>query len=591
MKRVHRVLLCGHPSALLSGRSCLSATTNTQRKFSIHPAPGARHESSKPYKIAHVDTNVGVSLDPSHGPDALYRFTSGRWLWGEREQLAARYVKFDLQKLCGLAASSIGSDSCAEVVKISEGQYNKVLCLTMNDGKEAIAKLPNPNAGRPHFTTASEVATMNFLKSAGLPIPQIYAWNSKLEDNPVGAEYVIMEKQPGVMLNDVWDDLKGSQKAEILKQVIEMENKLALIKFTKYGSLYYKQDLPQSDRTTPLYVDGKGNTVNSSEFEIGPINHRSFFDFGKGALDINRGPWSTLEEYVAAVAHREIACAEKELKYPRMPEGLFYGPRQYQPSRSTKVSALNNYLKVAADVLPEEKATHAAVLWHSDLHTQNIFVDPDDPARIIRIIDWQTTSACPLFSQVTRPGFLDFNGPVPQDLGQVSLPENYDQLSPDEQREAKALQQSQTLHNLYMVRSYQQNPHVFLAMQNKDTLRHQVSVVPGTILLDYEPYLNHLLRDVEKEWPKIAVPASLSAAEVEQQEKDEELWAQGVELMNRFIADVGGFKHWDGRVSHDDYETFRDELSSGIQQFLDREARNAEERQAWLKALPFVDHE
>jgi hypothetical protein len=285
-----------------------------------------------------------------------------------------------------------------------------------------------------------------------------------------------------------------------------------------------------------------------------------------------------------------------------MPEGLFYGPRQYQPRASTKISALNNYLKVAPDVLPEEKATHAAVLWHGDLHTQNIFVDPENPARIIGIIDWQTVSASPIFVQVTRPAFLDFNGPTPEHLGKVSLPENFDELSPDEQREAKALQQAQTLHNLYMVRCYQQTPTVFLAMQQKDSLRHQVTVVPGTVLMDYEPYLNHLLRDVEKEWSNIVgqgpddhplklCPLHFSAAEVERQEKDEELWAQGVELMNNLISEVGGFKHWDGRVSNEDYKPIRDQLASGIQQFLDREARNAEERDAWLKALPFVDHE
>lgn len=102
-------------------------------------------------------------LDSGHDLDALHRFTSGRWLWGEREQLAARYVKFDLQRLCRIAASSIGSNACAKVVKLPEAQYNKVLLLTMDDGKEAIARLRNPNAGRPHYTTASEVATMNFV--------------------------------------------------------------------------------------------------------------------------------------------------------------------------------------------------------------------------------------------------------------------------------------------------------------------------------------------------------------------------------------------------------------------------------------------
>jgi hypothetical protein len=99
-----------------------------------------------------------------------------------------------------------------------------------------------------------------------------------------------MEKQSGDMLNDVWDDIKGSQKAGIVKQVLEIERTLASTKFTKFGSLYYKQDVPQSDNTTPLYIDGNGNAVHSAELEIGLTNHRHFFDFGKGALDIDRGP-------------------------------------------------------------------------------------------------------------------------------------------------------------------------------------------------------------------------------------------------------------------------------------------------------------
>ena len=41
--------------------------------------------------------------------------------------------------------------------------YNKAMLLTMEDGAQVIAKIPNPNAGTPHFTTASEVATMEFV--------------------------------------------------------------------------------------------------------------------------------------------------------------------------------------------------------------------------------------------------------------------------------------------------------------------------------------------------------------------------------------------------------------------------------------------
>ncbi|KAJ5585281.1 phosphotransferase enzyme family protein [Penicillium hispanicum] len=548
-----------------------------------------------------VKETKGVT-DSKHDLEALNRFTSGRWLWNERQQLACRYVKFDLPGLLQLAASTMGSRSCTQVLKISEGQYNKVLQLTMEDGREVIAKLPNPNAGRPHFTTASEVATMDFLRnSLGLPVPRVYGWSSQKSENPLGAEYILMEKQAGVVLTDVWDTIKGTQKIQILDQIVDIERRLAATKFSKFGSLYYKKDIPESsDPTSYLYLDSTGNKVWSETFSIGPTNHRSFFDFGRGELDIERGPWSTVTEFMTAIARREIATADSGLRYPLMPEGLFYGPRQYQPTLSKKLSALENYLKVASHVLPENQATHASTLWHGDLHSQNIFVDPEDPGRILGIIDWQSVSACPLFMQAGRPAFLDYNGPVPESLGKVPLPPNFDSMDPDEQRKAKALHRAQTLHNLYLIRCLQVNEPVFQAIQGQNTLRHQVSVVSGLVLMDYEPLLNSLLRDVEKEWAHIAgrgdgsssgtpFPLQLSNKEIQQQEQDGELWAHGVKLMDAFVGDTGCFKHWDGRVSDADYERSRRELDEGVKRFLDREARNDEEQMEWLKALSFMD--
>lgn len=100
-----------------------------------------------------------------------------------------------------------------------------------------------------------------------------------------------MEKQAGAMLSDVWESMKGKQKAQIVLQVVDIEHTSASTKFTKLGALYYKNDLPATlDTTSPLYIDGNGNEVHSAKFGIGPTNHRSFFDFGRGELDIDRGP-------------------------------------------------------------------------------------------------------------------------------------------------------------------------------------------------------------------------------------------------------------------------------------------------------------
>lgn len=56
-------------------------------------------------------------------------------------------------------ASLLNSRTGTKVLKCVEGLHNKAFILTMDNGAEVFAKLPNPNAGPSHYTTASEVAT------------------------------------------------------------------------------------------------------------------------------------------------------------------------------------------------------------------------------------------------------------------------------------------------------------------------------------------------------------------------------------------------------------------------------------------------
>ena len=92
-----------------------------------------------------------------------FRFTRGRFVADEQYEMSQRYIRFNLDELARLAAEAVGSKFCASIEKYPDGMYNKALLLTMDDGTQAVAKIPNPNVGRPHFTTASEVATMEFV--------------------------------------------------------------------------------------------------------------------------------------------------------------------------------------------------------------------------------------------------------------------------------------------------------------------------------------------------------------------------------------------------------------------------------------------
>lgn len=119
-----------------------------------------------------------------------------------------------------------------------------------------------------------------------LPVPRAYAWSSGASENPLGAEYILTEKQDGVVLTDVWDTIKGKQKVRILDQVVDMEKRLTTTSFSKFGSLYYKDDLPENSDSTSLYIDSTGKEMWSEKFDIGP----SFFEFGRGEFGIERAP-------------------------------------------------------------------------------------------------------------------------------------------------------------------------------------------------------------------------------------------------------------------------------------------------------------
>lgn len=84
----------------------------------------------------------------------------------EKNQIDRRYTRFNMNELARIAARSVGSKSCVSIRKCLDGMCNKCFVLTMDDGQEVVVKVPNPNAGVSHFTTASEVATMDFVSMA-----------------------------------------------------------------------------------------------------------------------------------------------------------------------------------------------------------------------------------------------------------------------------------------------------------------------------------------------------------------------------------------------------------------------------------------
>jgi hypothetical protein len=153
-------------------------------------------------------------------PD-LYEYTSGRWLcvgpsspwvlhllrrtsWNEELRLAERRRPFNVKELANLAAAAV-QRSPKELVKfekLAEGGLNRTFLLSMRDGFQMVARIPNPMTEPKHLLVASEVATVGYLRSHGIPTPQIYGYSTTLR-NSADTECVFMEYNRGINLGDI----------------------------------------------------------------------------------------------------------------------------------------------------------------------------------------------------------------------------------------------------------------------------------------------------------------------------------------------------------------------------------------------------
>ncbi|KAG5986368.1 hypothetical protein E4U52_000301 [Claviceps spartinae] len=231
-----------------------------------------------------MDINPEIEMpDPSE----LFSFTSGRFVENEEHELAQRYREFDFNELARRAARAVQADRCLSIEKFPDGLYNKVL-----------AKIPNLNFPRPHLTIASEVATMKFAREVlCTDVPKVYDWSSMAHETAVGAEFILMEKVNGVELQQVWPRMEVEDRRELVKSVTAYQKSWASVTFDKYGSLYVAEDFKGENISFLVYTNEieKGQKVEDSRFVIGPSTSRDMFEYGRGVVEFDRGPWSSLE--------------------------------------------------------------------------------------------------------------------------------------------------------------------------------------------------------------------------------------------------------------------------------------------------------
>ncbi|OGE47113.1 hypothetical protein PENARI_c063G08313 [Penicillium arizonense] len=315
-----------------------------------------------------------------------------------------RHRKFDLQGLVDVSVKAVGISgiNCVKLLKCVEGQFNKAFLLTMSNGFEIIARLPNPNAGPPFYTTASEVATRHFIRDKmGLPIPRIYDWSAD-ECNPVGAEYILEEKASGQPLGAIWGGLSSEIQSNIVNQVVDAEKKLASISFPKHGYIYYESDLKSTSAKYERLQSPSIQDAQAPAFVIGPSADPNLWGLGRAQMNLDRGPWRSVTDYARALGMNELEWAASHAR-PRM---NFHRSMDAPETPSEYIALLEKYIALSPYLASWPELPNR--ISHPDLHLDNIFVDPDT-YRISSIIDWQQAHISPVSLQRPHPQMLELS--------------------------------------------------------------------------------------------------------------------------------------------------------------------------------------
>ena len=213
-----------------------------------------------------------------------------------------------------IACKAAGGDSCVHFTKLDEGlrsvwhvlwedwltlllgSYNKVFLLRLDNGREVIARVPCPVAGPPRIVTASEVATMQFLRDVlDTPVPRVLSWSADAETSGVGAEYILMDRVAGDSLAKQWPSVTdGGLVAKFLKCFTDLELRWESLSFSQIGSLYFKHDVSTELQQRPLFskdtvLDDRLRAA-ADKYRVGPIADRQWWRGERARINFDAGP-------------------------------------------------------------------------------------------------------------------------------------------------------------------------------------------------------------------------------------------------------------------------------------------------------------
>ncbi|KAJ7641632.1 protein kinase subdomain-containing protein PKL/CAK/Fmp29 [Roridomyces roridus] len=415
-----------------------------------------------PLNATHMSVHgrgVSSSLTQSESSD-LFEYTTGNYMVSSALRLAERKVVFNVAELCRLAAQSVNRspDEVVDIFKDRETVYDRTVIITMRDGFRMEAHIPYQCTIPRYFATASKAATMAFLRTHDIPVPQIYGYSPDA-NNAAGTEYIFMEFIVHPRLVEGWYYLNEADVISVARHLAELEAKMMSIPFPAGGALYYTEDLARVGAPhVPLPEDAR--------FAVGPDSRPAMWCDEMTEMDVHRGPYKDAEATLLGPADKEIAYL-KQFGRPQIPveriKKIVYKNEQ-QPAEH--IETLSRYRLLAPSLIPKDPDLARFRIRHRNVHGDNILVSrsSDGTLNIAAVIDWYHTVILPVFLLSYMPyGFGDFTVPLSRVM---ATPADYNESTDPGAEERKGEYQRHLVNHHYLEQVEKHNPLLYRCLED-----------------------------------------------------------------------------------------------------------------------------
>ncbi|KAN0081905.1 Phosphotransferase enzyme family domain containing protein [Elaphomyces granulatus] len=288
---------------------------------------------------------------------------------------------------------------------LTQGAFNKIYNLQVGN-QTFIMRVSLPVD--PQYKTLSEVATLDWVQRfTSLPVPVVISYQAN-QDNPLGFEWILMEKMPGKRLADAWMSMQFSAKEQLVR------------KFVAYSSCLFKNQLC-----------GIGNIYpDSSILPRSPVVKRIVsmqFFWGDHILqDVPRGPFCSGRDWIFSyLSFNEHDCNSILAKYENRADLGSDDEDEIDDAMRT-LQIINRLKSHVSEIFPDcDQDLEPSMLFHDDLNQHNILVD--DNGILTGVVDWECVSALPLWKACDYPCFLESKSRYAEELDR----NKYDKDDPD----------------------------------------------------------------------------------------------------------------------------------------------------------------